>query len=73
MLLEALQEDEEEEEEERAGPTRVPAYAEEVVPAYSLSEFRSHFRMNRATFEVCILSFLLGYRFLLSIEHFEFH
>ena len=34
-------------------PVRVEYYAEKVVPLYTPSEFKSHFRMLPSTFEVC--------------------
>ena len=53
----ALEEEEEEEEEEdrrrrRRRPTRVVGYVENTIPQYSHQEFKAHFRMQRASFEV---------------------
>lgn len=35
----------------------VPNFFEEVVPVYSFSTFKSHFRMSPSTFEVCMIKY----------------
>ena len=45
------------------GPARICRYVEEVVPRYTDVEFKQHFRMRRATFEVCyIMTYGCPYR-----------
>ncbi|KAK4322217.1 hypothetical protein Pmani_007015 [Petrolisthes manimaculis] len=55
-ILVAMESDEEEErwreEKERLQqPTRVEGYFDRTIPLYNLHEFKSHFRMERASFE----------------------
>ena len=39
----------------------VDGYVEKTIPLYSLDHFRSHFRMTRTTFQVCLCCLLIYY------------
>ena len=51
-----------EEERHRRQPTRVEGYVERIIPLYSDQEFKAHFRMERGSFEVRILSLTMETR-----------
>lgn len=40
---------------DRRRPTRVEDYVDHTIPLYNAQEFKSHFRMERGSFEVSIL------------------
>ena len=44
-------EDDDDDDDDR-GPVRIQNFVEDTVPRYSNTEFREHFRMTRAVFEV---------------------
>ncbi|KAK4314882.1 hypothetical protein Pmani_013875 [Petrolisthes manimaculis] len=58
-ILVAMESDEEEERwreerERHQQPTRMEGYFDRTIPLYNHHEFKSHFRMERASFEVSV-------------------